>query len=298
MSVMTDPAVVAGLSILGIPSLPDVDVLNEHIRELDTAAAYHRRLVIDGGHAYQLAGVNDGPATDALRTFVTGHEGTLPQAGDLAARLTTTADGLRVSRDTIEWIAGLLAGVAVAAGAAVLAAPQLLPRLVSMARRFVSMLRTILNSVGRIFRQLLKTPRARRIETAADRLHDKWRANYRLREGDKPRIKVTTDEAWIRRHGTDRVDIAASRNRDLPTDLQKENVDSATSALRIVENSRKRGVDTGTEDFMETASSDVHVEWLKRNGEWAPKEQKVPYSELSEFEKEKDREVVRVILGL
>jgi len=37
----------------------------------------------------------------------------------------------------------------------------------------------------------------------------------------------------------------------------------------------------------------MHDKWLERNGEWAPAEQKLPYDELSEEEKEKDRVVIK-----
>ncbi|TSC93127.1 MAG: hypothetical protein CEN89_242 [Candidatus Berkelbacteria bacterium Licking1014_7] len=47
------------------------------------------------------------------------------------------------------------------------------------------------------------------------------------------------------------------------------------------------------ESFVEEASSKLHDAWLERNGEWAPEEQKKPYEELPEDEKEKDRAQVR-----
>ncbi|MCG5220753.1 hypothetical protein [Streptosporangium sp. KLBMP 9127] len=152
MRVLSDPAVVPGLGLLGVPPLPDLALLDDHITEIDTAAAYHRQLAFDGENAYRLARFNEGPAADAMHTFVTGREGALPEAGDLANRLTSTADSLRVARDTVEWVAGLLAGVAVAAGIAAVTTPQLLPRLVDMAQRYVAMMRTALSTVGRIFR--------------------------------------------------------------------------------------------------------------------------------------------------
>ena len=38
----------------------------------------------------------------------------------------------------------------------------------------------------------------------------------------------------------------------------------------------------------------VHVAWLSRNAQWAPAEQALPYSDLSEVEKDKDRAVARL----
>lgn len=298
MSLMSEPAVVAGLGILGIPPLPDTGLLDKHIGELDRAAAYHRRLVQDGGHAYRLAGTNEGPATDALHAYMTSRDGAVPQAADLADRLTTAVGNLRVSKIIIEWVEGLLASVAVAAGIAVAFAPQLLPRLAAIGGRFIAMLRNALSRAGRIFMSLFKTRQARRIDAVSDRLHEAWRAPRRLPGGGyEARVKTTTDQAWIRRHGTDQVDIANTRYKDLPADWQKENKESATVAVRLVDDASRRGVDLKGEEFMESASERVHDAWLRRNGEWAPPEQKLPYQELSQVEKEKDRVVVREALA-
>ncbi|MEU4234125.1 hypothetical protein AB0F17_58465 [Nonomuraea sp. NPDC026600] len=295
---MSEPAVVAGLSILGIPPLPDTGLLDQHISEMDRAAAYHRRLVQDGGHAYRLAGTNEGPATDALHAYMTSRDGAGPQAADLADRLTTAAGNLRISKGIIEWAEGLLASVAVAAGIAIAFAPQLLPRLAAMGTRFIAMLRNALSRAGRIFTSLLKTRQARRIDAVADRLHDAWRTPRRLPGGGyEPRVKTTTDQAWIKRRGTDEVDIANTRYKDLPADWQKENKESATVAVRLVDDARKHGADLKGEKFMESASESVHDAWLRRNGEWAPPEQKLPYHQLSQAEKEKDRVVVREALA-
>lgn len=161
------------------------------------------------------------------------------------------------------------------------------------------MLRNALGSVARIFRSLLRTPRARQVDTVAGRLHDLWRAPRRLNSGSyEPRIKMTTDKAWARKNGTDQVDIANTDYKRLPRDWQKENRDSADVAVRLLRDGEKRGADLRSEKFMEEASEEVHKAWLRRNGEWAPAEQKLPYRQLSELEKEKDREVVRAALGL
>jgi len=52
------------------------------------------------------------------------------------------------------------------------------------------------------------------------------------------------------------------------------------------------------ESFVEEASAAVHDKWLERNGEWAPVEQKKPFGELAEEEKEKDRVQVRKAIGI
>ncbi|MGN9836798.1 hypothetical protein ACTMTI_01615 [Nonomuraea sp. H19] len=294
---MSDPVVVAGLGVLGIPPLPEVGILDRHIAALDAAAAYHRRLVFEGAGAYQLAARNQGLAADTMHVYMAGRDGPLPQTEDLAYRLTAAAGGLKITRSVIVWAGGVLAAAAVAAGIAVAVAPQLLPRLIAMARQLVSDIRGVMSGIGRLLKQLLRSQRSRRIDKVASRLHDKWRASRLLSDGTyDPRIKTTTDKAWARRHGTDQVDIANTRYDDLPVDWQKENRDSATVAVKAVHGARKNGADLRSADFMEDASEQVHDAWLQRNKDWAPPEQSLKYGDLSEVEKEKDRVVVREAL--
>lgn len=163
----------------------------------------------------------------------------------------------------------------------------------------MAMLRQAMGSIGRILKSLFRTPQARRVDIVAGRLHDRWRAPRRLNGGGyEPRIKTTTDKAWARKNGTDQVDIANTDYKRLPRDWQKENRDSADVAVRLLRDGERRGADLRSEKFMEEAGEEVHKAWLRRNGEWAPAEQKLPYRQLSELEKEKDREVVRAALGL
>ncbi|MFI7438536.1 hypothetical protein [Nonomuraea indica] len=299
MGLMSDPVVVTGLGILGIPPLPDTALLSEHAAVLGGAARHHRLLLQDSGPAIRLAGANRGPAADAAHAHLTGEGGPPHQSADLADRFTVAAAGLVISQHLVEWIGSLLAGTAVAAVAAVAFAPHLLPRVSALARRVLTMLREALSRVGRLFAALLRTRRARRIDTVAARLHEIWRApRWRPGGGYEPRLKTTKDPAWIRRHGTDEVDIANTRYRDLPADWQKENRDSAAVGVRLVDDGRRRGADLTSVEFMEEASEQVHIAWLDRNGAWAPPEQRLPYRELSEEEKEKDRVVVRAAVDL
>lgn len=296
-SLMSDPVVVTGLALLGIPPLPDIALLDKHIADVTRAAEHHRLLAADGRSAFRPADANTGPAADAVHGYLTGNDGLEHQADHLAQRLTATAGSLLVSKRVVEWIGGLLAGAAVAACVAAAYAPQLLPRVAILARRFIAMLRDVMSRLGRIFASLARTGQARRADTVAGRLHDRWRASRRLPDGGyEPRMKTTTDPAWIRRHGTDQVDIANTRYADLPADWQKENKESATVAVRLVDDARRRGVDLDSDEFMEAAGEKVHDAWLDRNGGWAPPEQRLPYAELSEEEKEKDRVVVREAL--
>ncbi|MFC7592005.1 hypothetical protein ACFQYP_56040 [Nonomuraea antimicrobica] len=158
---MIEPAVLVGFDLLGIAPLPGTAQLDRHIGELDRAVGRLRLLAQEGVHAYGQADLNRGPATDALHAYMTSPDGALPQAADLADRLTTAADGLRVSKGVIEWVVGPLSAVALAARVAVVFAPHLLPRLSAMGARFTAMLRDALSRVGRIFASLFKTSRVR-----------------------------------------------------------------------------------------------------------------------------------------
>ena len=45
------------------------------------------------------------------------------------------------------------------------------------------------------------------------------------------------------------------------------------------------------------AASEIHDKWLERNGSWARDDQKVPFAQLSEEEKNKDRDQIRILLN-
>ena len=126
------------------------------------------------------------------------------------------------------------------------------------------------------------------VATAA---HEDWRQQYRAANGDKPRIKKTKDQTFIDR-GVTEVDIASLAYTELPSDWQGENKLGAECAVDCVVAvlGQSRALDAG---FIEEASATQHDEWLKRNGSWAPESQKLPYAQLTEDEKEKDRFFVR-----
>ncbi|MEL6836512.1 MAG: hypothetical protein AAFP77_26165 [Bacteroidota bacterium] len=120
-------------------------------------------------------------------------------------------------------------------------------------------------------------------------LHEEWRNNRLLPDGKyQPRLKTTTDNNWINSNNTDQVDIANTSFTDLPTDWQEENLAASTVAMSEVFSAYERGVKLNTV-FIEKASEKVHVEWLVRNSEWAPDNQKLPYAQLTEEEQDKDR---------
>jgi hypothetical protein len=106
-------------------------------------------------------------------------------------------------------------------------------------------------------------------------------------------VKGTKDSEWSISHGgAKEVDIANTAFAELPEDWQGENRAAAEVAMNEVFRTAEGGRALD-DSFVEEASEVVHEKWLERNGEWAPEEQKKPFGELSEDEKEKDRAQVR-----
>ncbi len=122
--------------------------------------------------------------------------------------------------------------------------------------------------------------------TVASSLHDQWRASRRKEDGTyEPRMK---DDGL-----GGQVDIANTDYINLPEKWQGENKVAAEVAVNLVYGAKQESKDINSPEFLEEASEAVHVEWMKRN----PKEewnaaQHVPYSELPEAEKQKDRDQV------
>lgn len=135
----------------------------------------------------------------------------------------------------------------------------------------------------------------------ASDLHEAWRANRKLEDGTfEPRIKKSTDEAWNTKHQTDEVDIANSSFEQLPRNWQFENLEAARVAINLVYDSTISG-EKMTQEKIEEASSNVHMAWLERNTwvfdpNYGDKSLAVPYEELSEEEKAKDR--VQIMEGI
>ena len=138
----------------------------------------------------------------------------------------------------------------------------------------------------------------------ASRFHEDWRKSRLKEDGTyEPRWKkIKKDEKFIanaKNSDTVRVtsdgvevDIANTSFIDLPFDYQEENLLAAEVVIKILLNQKK----SLTPDEIERLSSIVHDEWLKRN-EWAKGgELDVPYKDLPESEKAKDR--VQVLAGI
>jgi hypothetical protein len=147
----------------------------------------------------------------------------------------------------------------------------------------------------------MPNPIEQAILQAADSLHELWREGYRAANGDSPRWKALNDASvgWLQTRKDipsssvrtnpetkkPEIDIASLPNSKLPPQFAEENLKSAKGAVQSI------AADPGS--TMEERAAHVHDQWLERNGSWAPENQKLPYSQLSEIEKEKDRVVVR-----
>jgi CO/xanthine dehydrogenase Mo-binding subunit len=114
----------------------------------------------------------------------------------------------------------------------------------------------------------------------ASAAHEEWRKNFDP-SGTKSRIKKNSD-------GTEG-DINVPFNK-LHPDWKKENLAAGQAAAAAV---------SKFPDDIEKAAEYIHIEWMKRN----PKAdynaaQHVPYDQLPEDEKEKDRVHVRTMMEL
>jgi hypothetical protein len=114
----------------------------------------------------------------------------------------------------------------------------------------------------------------------ASAAHDEWRRNFDP-TGTKERVKKNSDGS----EGNINVPF-----EELHPDWQRENLAAGRAAAEAV---------TKFPDDMEKAAEYIHIQWMKRN----PKAdynaaQHVPYDELPEDEKEKDRVHVRTMINL
>ena len=121
--------------------------------------------------------------------------------------------------------------------------------------------------------------------------HEKFRKLYQEKNSGT-RIKITTDDKWIKKHETNKADLAKLAYSDLPKDWQKSRWLGAKAAFDALLET-KRANNPLDENFIEYASDIVHEEWLKHNRDIAEDEHNLSYENLSEDAKEKDRIFVR-----
>lgn len=121
------------------------------------------------------------------------------------------------------------------------------------------------------------------VQDFAAKAHEAWREGWKKQNNGQsvPRVKKNSD-------GTEKdINVPFAQ---LHPDWKKENLAAGKAALEAV---------TKFPDDMEQASAFVHDEWMKRNpkADWNAA-QHVPYAQLPENEKEKDRVHVRNMLQI
>lgn len=87
------------------------------------------------------------------------------------------------------------------------------------------------------------------------------------------------------------VDILNMAYAELPPDWTEENRATARLACRFVLHNLRRQRLFGAK-FFEHAAETIHIQWMKRNEQHASKHLLVPYANLTETEKSKDRQAV------
>ena len=124
------------------------------------------------------------------------------------------------------------------------------------------------------------------VDKLATKLHGIWADNYRsgeMAKGNENPTRMKDDGMG------GQVDILNTSYSDLPPKWQAENKSQAESAIKLV----AQNMDSAIENI-EGLAAQVHEQWLARNS-WAIEQKSplaVPYSELPEGEKKKDRDVI------
>ena len=135
------------------------------------------------------------------------------------------------------------------------------------------------------------------IQRVASIFHENWRSSKLHKDGTyESVIEESSDEDWINKHWTKIVDIANTNFEDLPINWKYENLQVAKVVVELVYEKIIAGKKI-TPEMVEEMSKIVHTKWLERNWkEWSFKNQRVPYEQLSEEEKEKDRTQVKMVI--
>ena len=122
------------------------------------------------------------------------------------------------------------------------------------------------------------------VDMLAAKLHGVWADNYRsgeMAKGNENPTRMKDDGMG------GQVDILNTSYSDLPPKWQAENKAQAQSAIALVAQNMDDAMNN-----IDSLASDVHEQWLSRNS-WAKDGPLgVPYNELPEEEKQKDRDVI------
>ncbi|MBU6500767.1 MAG: hypothetical protein KGJ89_04900 [Patescibacteria group bacterium] len=131
----------------------------------------------------------------------------------------------------------------------------------------------------------------------AERVHECLRQIHNTTGENRPNIRTTKDKSWIKNHGTDQIDTAATDYALLPSDWQAERKIGAEIALDAIIDHTKMGLPLD-KNFIEQTSGILHAKWLERNSGRATIAQKNSYEILPESEKEKDRAFVLAAIAV
>lgn len=96
------------------------------------------------------------------------------------------------------------------------------------------------------------------------------------------------------------IDIAHLDNNQLDPGNSAENTAAAKGALKVTLEALLSLKDLRDPSLVEELSAKIHAQWMDRNGSWALKDapqQMVPYEQLSEEEKDKDRVIARLAIS-
>ena len=146
----------------------------------------------------------------------------------------------------------------------------------------------------------LLQPTTKFMLAVAARLHDDWRfARTKVPEGeyDKDEYPNGKWEPRIKEVQGAEVDIANLHFDKLPEKFQHENLEAAKVAC----NSVKRQTDAGYEFddyFYHQAAIESHNHWIKRNEDWISDDQKKPFDEQLEDDRERTIDIVKLAVAI
>ena len=124
--------------------------------------------------------------------------------------------------------------------------------------------------------------------------HEDWRKTRLNEDGSfEPRLKSTSDEAWIAKHGVNEVDIANTSYEDLPEDWQYENKQAAAVVVNIL-SEYSGSVELENDMIRSAVGEKIHSAWLERNSWATGGELDVSFDDLPLEEQEKDIDQIRV----
>lgn len=138
-------------------------------------------------------------------------------------------------------------------------------------------------------------------------MHENWRNGRHQEDGTfAPRWKGVEDKALndktpeevvaMGRDASEVVDIANTKFEDLPPKWQGENLAAGQFAAQYYTALKENPDLINNKEWVEKAAEEIHIAWSERNS-WEELAN-VPYNELSETEKQKDRDHLTAVSNL